>query len=60
VQGDDCLAEWTFSPDDSVLLGSVERSDGTTAQFTADPRTGEVRAAPWTGEGHPSWQRVAR
>jgi len=60
VQGDDCLAEWTFSPDDSVLLGSVGRSDGTTAQFTADPRTGEVRAAPWTGEGHPSWQRVAR
>jgi len=60
VLGDDCLADWTFSPDDSVLLGSLERSDGTTAQFLADPQTGQIRTAPWAATGHPSWQRVAR
>jgi Tol biopolymer transport system component len=57
---DDCVAEWSWSPDDSTLLGSLDRSDGTTAQFLADPQTGQVRTAPWTATGHPSWQRVAR
>ena len=58
-EGDDCQADWTFAPDDSVLLGSIELAGGTTAQFLADPRTGEVHTAAWTGNGHPSWQRVA-
>jgi hypothetical protein len=59
ANSDDCTAEWTFSPDDSTLQGSIGRPDGTTAQFLADPRTGQVRSAPWTGNGHPIWQRLA-
>jgi Tol biopolymer transport system component len=59
ANSDDCTAEWTFSPDDSTLQGSIARPDGTTAQFLADPRTGQVRGAPWTGNGHPIWQRLA-
>jgi WD40 repeat protein len=59
AQGDDCTASWTFSPDDSMLLGSLGRGDGTTAQFLGDPQTGQIRAAPWSGSGQPIWQRLA-
>jgi Tol biopolymer transport system component len=60
VNGDDCTADWMFSPDDSLLLGTIENPGGSTSQFLADPRTGEIRPAPWTASGHPSWQRLAR
>jgi hypothetical protein len=57
---DDCSAEWTWSPDDTALLGTVYRPDGTTSQHLADPLTGRIRPAPWAASGHPVWQRVAR
>jgi Tol biopolymer transport system component len=56
---DDCIADWSWSPDDSTLLGSIERQDGTFAIFLADAQTGQVRSVPWSATGHPSWQRVA-
>jgi hypothetical protein len=56
----DCTAEWTWSPDDTTLLGSLDAGGGTTAQFLGDPQTGQIRPAPWSASGHPSWQRVAR
>jgi hypothetical protein len=59
VKGDDCTAVWVFSPDDSVLLGTIENPDGSTSQLLADPHTGKVRKAPWTASGQPVWQRLA-
>jgi dipeptidyl aminopeptidase/acylaminoacyl peptidase len=50
----DCTADWSWSPDDSLLLGTIGDS-----QFLADPATGQIRVAPWTATGHPAWQRVA-
>jgi len=56
---DDCSADWRWSPDDTQLIGTLE-SRGRTAQFLADPTTGELRAVPWTANGHPAWQRLAK
>lgn len=56
---DDCSADWRWSPDDTQLIGTLE-SRGRTAQFLADPTTGELRAVPWTASGHPAWQRLAK
>jgi dipeptidyl aminopeptidase/acylaminoacyl peptidase len=58
VLTDDCTADWSWSPDDSLLLGTLDGAG--TSQFLADPTTGKVREAPWTGSGHPAWQRLAR
>jgi dipeptidyl aminopeptidase/acylaminoacyl peptidase len=55
----DCSAWWSWSPDDSVLVGSVEWPGAGGSQFLADPATGQVRAAPWTANEHPAWQRIA-
>jgi Tol biopolymer transport system component len=52
----DCSADWTWSPDDTMLIGSRE-SKG--PQFLADPQTGKIRPAPWKASGSPAWQRVA-
>ena len=52
----DCSAAWLWSPDDTQLIGTFERLTG---QFLADPSTGDLRAAPWTGSGRPAWQRLA-
>lgn len=57
---DDCTANWTWSPDDSLLLGTLDAAVGGKSQFLADPHTGQIRVAPWTATGHPAWQRVAR
>ena len=51
---DDCAADWMFSPDDSVLIGTLSSGP----HLLADPLTGKVRAAAWTGD-EPSWQRLA-
>jgi Tol biopolymer transport system component len=56
----DCSANWTWSPDDSLLLGTLDDAGGGTPQFLADPHTGQIRGAPWTASGHPVWQRLAR
>jgi Tol biopolymer transport system component len=57
----DCMADWIWSPDDSVLLGAMSDASGQyQPQFLADPLTGKIRPAPWTATGHPAWQRVAR
>lgn len=58
VTTDDCTLDWSWSPDDSQLVGSLD-IDGDVAQFVADPLTGAVRAAPWTANSHPAWQRLA-
>jgi dipeptidyl aminopeptidase/acylaminoacyl peptidase len=55
---DDCTADWSWSPDDSLLLGTIG-SEGA-SQFLADPTTGKLVEAPWTANGHPAWQRLAR
>jgi Tol biopolymer transport system component len=52
---DDCTARWTWSPDDTMLIGSLENG----AQFIADPATGTIRPASWTATGHPAMQRRA-
>jgi Tol biopolymer transport system component len=52
---DDCTADWVWSPDDTMLIGSREGG----AQFIADPQTGKIRPAPWTAGGRPQMQRRA-
>jgi hypothetical protein len=57
---DACNADWIWSPDDSVLLGTTSDASGRPLpQFLADPLTGETRPAPWTATGNPTWQRRA-
>jgi hypothetical protein len=57
---DACNADWIWSPDDSVLLGTTSDANGRPLpQFLADPLTGKVRPAPWTATGDPTWQRRA-
>ena len=51
----DCSADWRWSPDDTMLIGS--RMSG--PHFIGDPQSGQVRAAPWKASGSPAWQRVA-
>lgn len=52
---DDCnSADWSFSPDDSLLIGPAVSG----AHLLADPLTGKVRVAAWSGE-RPTWQRLA-
>jgi Tol biopolymer transport system component len=51
----DCTADWVWSPDDTMLIGSL----GSGAQFIADPQTGKIRPAPWMATGHPAMQRRA-
>jgi hypothetical protein len=58
VSTDDCSLDWTWSPDDSQLLGNGG-ADNAGAQFLADPLTGDIRVAPWTSTAHPAWQRLA-
>lgn len=56
----DCSANWIWSPDDTQLLAAAPGGDGQPiGHFIADPITGAVRSAPWTGTGDPAWQRLA-
>jgi len=53
----DCCSAWTWSPDDSKILG---RPGGSTSdQVILDPVAGEFRLAPWTSTSDPAWQRIA-
>ena len=57
---DACNADWIWSPDDSVLLGTTWDAGGRPLpHFLADPLTGKVRPAPWTATGISTWQRRA-
>jgi hypothetical protein len=51
----DCTADWIWSADDTMLIGSREGG----AQFVADPQTGKITPAPWTATGYPAMQRRA-
>ena len=60
AQQEDCTADWIWSPDDTVLLGTTSDASGRPLpQFLADPLTGEIRPAPWTAADYPAWQRRA-
>jgi hypothetical protein len=52
----DCSGDWTWSPDDSTLIGIVSSDP---AQLLAEPATGRLRPATWGGSGDLSWQRLA-
>jgi Tol biopolymer transport system component len=52
----DCTADWVWSPDDTMLIGSRGLAG---PQFVADPQTGKIRPAPWTARGYPMMQRRA-
>jgi Tol biopolymer transport system component len=59
-----CAESWTWSPDDSILLGSTEHIvssyGGPMETFLqADPTTGRVTELAWDLYRTPTWQRVA-
>jgi Tol biopolymer transport system component len=53
-----CPGDWSWSPDDAQLLGVLEES-GAVRYLLADPATGAVTEAPWSGTGDASWQPIA-
>jgi WD40-like Beta Propeller Repeat len=58
-----CPVRWSWSPDDSMLLGTTyhetSRPDEVVASYVqADPETGEVTELAWDGADAPTWQRV--
>jgi len=58
---DQCLADWIWSPDDSVLVAAAsDANDQPMPMLLADPTTGKIRPAPWTATGNPAWQRLGR
>lgn len=59
VLGEGCAVDWTWSPDDGLLLGTVSVADNPPQQMLADPLTGTVTPLPWTTDSLPAWQRVA-
>jgi len=50
---------WIWSPDDTVLVGSLTAEDGSTTYYFADPETGRMTPTEWPGTGEPDWQRTA-
>ena len=50
---------WIWSPDDTVLVGTLSAEDGSTTYYLADPRTGRVTPTAFAGTGEPDWQRAA-
>ena len=56
---DPCTASWTWAPDDSALLGTVEDENGQIlGVLLADPLTGQVQDAALPAFTTPDWQRV--
>jgi Tol biopolymer transport system component len=53
-----CPEDWKWSPDDTQLFTAVEEESGAVRYLLADPATGIVTEAPWSGTGDASWQRV--
>jgi dipeptidyl aminopeptidase/acylaminoacyl peptidase len=54
----ECSWSWIWSPDDSMLIGTVPH-EGPTTYLQADPDTGQVTELDWVDVGTPAWQRVA-
>lgn len=54
----ECASSWIWSPDDSMLIGTVPHQ-GSSTYLQADPATGQVTELDWAGDGTPTWQRVA-
>ncbi len=54
-----CPGDWNWSPDDTILTGTLVTDDGTVSYVVADPATGAIRDAGWTGDSGGSWQRRA-
>ena len=50
---------WIWSPDDTVLVGTLTAEDGSATYFVADPETGRITPTEWAGTGDPDWQRSA-
>ena len=50
---------WIWSPDDTVLVGTLSADDGSTTYYLADPETGRITPTEWSGTGQPDWQRSA-
>jgi Tol biopolymer transport system component len=60
----DCPEAWTWSPDDSMLLGAHPSHDTSSLVLQADPDSGQVIELDWVAVGEqfwgmPTWQRVA-
>jgi Tol biopolymer transport system component len=56
---DPCSASWTWAPDDSALLGTVEDENGRILEaLLADPLTGHVQDAALPASTSLDWQRV--
>jgi Tol biopolymer transport system component len=53
-----CPEDWSWSPDDMQLFTAVDEN-GSSRYLLADPATGTVTEAPWSGTGDASWQPVA-
>lgn len=56
--GEACAVEWSWSPDDGSLLGTVSIDDKP-QQILADSSTGAVRPLTLTTDSSPAWQRLA-
>jgi hypothetical protein len=54
----ECAWSWIWSPDDSMLIGTVPHETSST-YLLADPATGRVTELEWRDVGTPAWQRVA-
>jgi hypothetical protein len=54
----ECAWSWIWSPDDSMLIGTVPHETSTT-YLQADTDTGQVTELDWFVVGAPAWQRVA-
>jgi len=56
----ECAWSWIWSPDDSMLIGTVPHETSNT-YLQADTETGQVTELDWVGPdiGAPAWQRVA-
>ena len=50
--------EWTWSPDDQVLIGSLEIEGSASQYLLVDPDTGLITVTDWAGTGNPAWQRA--
>lgn len=53
-----CAWSWIWSPDDSILIGTVPHETSST-YLQADPDTGQVTVLDWVDVGDPARQRVA-
>ena len=50
---------WIWSPDDTVLFGTLSTDDGSKTYYLADPESGRITPTALAGTGEPDWQRSA-